>query len=272
MRVSVLEESYEQFLEQLSDLGFDMRLQLILSRVEQRLWWKARPWPTHNLQRMLKVQKERSESKEFHIKLLRWKVSELVEEKRSCSALAVERDDTPVTASKLQKKVERLQGELGSSMVSITELKAQLSNTNKLKLKVPEQSQTIGEQSKSLEELEKGKAQVEERLTTARTDLQSQEHQAREAQQQLTTLRQTLAQLTHSEKEVVGWRMVVSQMLGLEVTALVVSQMLGLEVTALVVSQMLGLKVTALVVSQMLGLEVTALVVSQMLGLSYPPP
>lgn len=73
------------------------------------------------------------------------------------------------------------------------------------KLKVPEQSQTTGQQSKSLEELEKGKAQLEERLTTARTDLQSQEHQAREAQQQLTTLRQTLAQLTDSEREVGGW-------------------------------------------------------------------
>ncbi|XP_045063530.1 coiled-coil domain-containing protein 170 isoform X4 [Coregonus clupeaformis] len=174
---------------------------------------------SHN-RHLLKVQKERLESKELHMELLRRKVSELEEEKRSRSALAVERDDANVTARKMQKKVERLQRELGSSKVSITELKAQLSHTNELKLKVLEQSQTNGEQSKSLEDLEKGKAKVEKKLSTAMTDLQSQEHLAREAQQQLTTLRQTLAQLTDREKELVDFRMVVSQMLGLDVTAL----------------------------------------------------
>ncbi|XP_045063529.1 coiled-coil domain-containing protein 170 isoform X2 [Coregonus clupeaformis] len=225
---------YEQFLEQLSegmkvdsiatDLGYNMRLQLILSRAEQLVKLEGTALLesktlAHNLQRKLKVQKERLESKELHMELLRRKVSELEEEKRSRSALAVERDDANVTARKMQK-VERLQRELGSSKVSITELKAQLSHTNELKLKVLEQSQTNGEQSKSLEDLEKGKAKVEKKLSTAMTDLQSQEHLAREAQQQLTTLRQTLAQLTDREKELVDFRMVVSQMLGLDVTAL----------------------------------------------------
>jgi oligoendopeptidase F len=70
------------------------------------------------------------------------------------------------------------------------------------KLKVLEQSQTNAEQSKRLEDLEKGKAKVEKKFSTAKTDLQSQEHLAREAQQQLTSLRQTLAQLTDREREV----------------------------------------------------------------------
>ncbi|XP_029585365.1 coiled-coil domain-containing protein 170 [Salmo trutta] len=226
---------YEQFLEQLSermkvdsiatDLGYDMRLQLILSRAEQLVKLEGTALVesktlAHNQQRKLKIQKERLESKELHMELLRRKVSELEEEKRTRSALAMQRDDANVTARKMQKKVERLQEELGSSKVSITELKAQLSHTNELKLKVLEQSQTNVEQSKSLEDLEKGKAKVEKKLSTARTDLQSQEHLAREAQQQLTSLRQTLAQLTDRERELVDFRMVVSQMLGLDVTAL----------------------------------------------------
>ncbi|XP_020343211.1 coiled-coil domain-containing protein 170 isoform X2 [Oncorhynchus kisutch] len=225
---------YEQFLEQLSermkvdgiatDLGYDMRLQLILSRAEQLVKLEGTALVesktlAHNQQRKLKIQKERLESKELHMELLRRKVSELEEEKRSRSALAMQRDDANVTARKMQK-VERLQEELGSTKVSITELKAQLSHTNELKLKVLEQSQTNAEQSKRLEDLEKGKAKVEKKFSTARTDLQSQEHLAREAQQQLTSLRQTLAQLTDRERELVDFRMVVSQMLGLDVSAL----------------------------------------------------
>ncbi|XP_055719710.1 coiled-coil domain-containing protein 170 isoform X3 [Salvelinus fontinalis] len=195
---------HEQFLGQLSermkvdsiatDLGYDMRLQLILSRAEQLVKLEGTALVesktlAHNQQRKLKIQKERLESKELHMELLRRKVSELEEEKKSRSALAMQRDDANVTARKMQ-------------------------------LKVLEQSQTNAEQSKSLEDLEKGKAKVEKKFSTARTDLQSQEHLAREAQQQLTSLRQTLAQLTDRERELVDFRMVVSQMLGLDISAL----------------------------------------------------
>lgn len=61
-------------------------------------------------------------------------MSELEEEKRSRSALAVERDDAHLEARKLQKKVERLQSELKAMKLSSTELKAQLSHTNELKV------------------------------------------------------------------------------------------------------------------------------------------
>ncbi|KAJ7990813.1 hypothetical protein DPEC_G00290810 [Dallia pectoralis] len=229
------QQHYEQFLEQLSermkldsiatDLGFDMRLQLILSRAEQLVKLEGvalveSKTLAHNLQRKLKVQKERMESKELHIELLRKKVSELEEEKRIRSTLALERDDANVIARTLQKKVERLQTELRSSKTSITELKAQLSHTNELKLKVLEQSQAIGEQSKNLEELEKGKAKVEKRLGITKEELHSQEEQSKEAQEHLNNLGQTLVQLTNRERELVDFRMVVSQMLGLDVTAL----------------------------------------------------
>lgn len=82
----------------------------------------------------LKSQKDQLESKGLHIQLLRKKVSELEEEKRSRSALAVERDDAHLEARKLQKKLERLQGELKVTKLSNTELKAQLSHTNELKV------------------------------------------------------------------------------------------------------------------------------------------
>lgn len=82
----------------------------------------------------LKSQKDQLESKGLHIQLLRKKVSELEEERKSRSALAVERDDAHLEVRKLHKKLERLQGELKATKLSNTELKAQLSHTNELKV------------------------------------------------------------------------------------------------------------------------------------------
>uniref|UniRef100_A0A665XCC8 Coiled-coil domain containing 170 n=1 Tax=Echeneis naucrates TaxID=173247 RepID=A0A665XCC8_ECHNA len=154
-------QHYEEFLEQLSetmmvdsialDLGFDMRLNLILSRVEQLIKQEGSALIeskslTYSLQRKLKSQKDQLESKGLHIQLLRKKVSDLEEEKRCRSSLAVERDDAHVEARKLQKKVERLQAELKAAKLSNTEPKAQLSHTNELKVegtRVLTQSRTV---------------------------------------------------------------------------------------------------------------------------------
>ncbi|XP_039993859.1 coiled-coil domain-containing protein 170 [Xiphias gladius] len=221
---------YEEFLEQLSetmmvdsialDLGFDMRLKLILSRAEQLVKQEGTAVVeskslTYSLQRKLKSQKDQLDSKGLHIQILRKKVSELEEEKRCRSALAVERDDAHLEARRLQKKLERLQGELKATRL------AQLSHSNELKLKVTAQSQTMQEQKRRLDQLVEGKAKVEKKLSSANSDLQSQEKKTREDQQQLNTLRQSLAQLSERERELLDFRMVVSQMLGLDATALV---------------------------------------------------
>ncbi|XP_074516316.1 coiled-coil domain-containing protein 170 [Sebastes fasciatus] len=228
-------QHYEEFLEQVSemmkvdsiavDLGFDMRLKLILSRAEQLVKQETTALVeskslTYSLQRKFKSQKDQLESKGLHIQLLRKKVSEMEEEKRSRSALGVERDDAHLEARRLQRKLERLQGELKVTKLSNTELKAQLSHTNELKLKVVEQSQTMQEQKKRLDQLVEGKTKVEKKLNTVSSDLQSQEKKTREDQQQLNTLRQSLTHLSDSERELVDFRMVISQMLGLDATAL----------------------------------------------------
>ncbi|XP_059209899.1 coiled-coil domain-containing protein 170 [Centropristis striata] len=231
------EQHYEEFLDKLSetmkvdrmavDLGFDMRQKLILSRAEQLVKQETTALLeskslTYSLQRKFKSQKDQLESKGLHIQLLRKKVSELEEEKRSRSALAVQRDDAHLEARKLQKKLERLQGELRATKVSNTELKAQLSHTNELKLKVLDQSQTLQEQKKRMDQLVDGKAKVEKKLNTVSSGVQSQEKKSREAQQQISTLRQSLTQLSERERELVDFRMVVSRMLGLDAAALAV--------------------------------------------------
>ncbi|XP_036449854.1 coiled-coil domain-containing protein 170 [Colossoma macropomum] len=231
-------QQYLQFLEKLSekmkiehiatDLGFDMRLEAILTRAEQLTRQEGTALVetktlTYSLQKKVKEQKERLESKELHMELLRRKVAQLDEEKRSRSALSVERDDATLANKKLQKKVERLQAELSVVRFSNTELKAQLADTNELKIRVMEQKQAIQEQIKSLGKLEKNKAKVEKRLTTVKTELQNQEYRARDellqAQMLLHSQASAMAELAHREKKLLDFCTVVSQMLGVDMPA-----------------------------------------------------
>lgn len=78
--------------------------------------------------------KERLQSKELHIELLRKKVAQLEEKEQTRSALVIDREDAIVSVQKLQKKVERLQHALGDERVKVTQLKAQLAETNQLKV------------------------------------------------------------------------------------------------------------------------------------------
>lgn len=65
-----------------------------------------------------------------------------------------------------------------------------------------EQSQTMQEQKKRLDQLVEGKTKMEKQLSTVSSDLQSREKKTRDDQQQLGTLRQSLAQLSEREREV----------------------------------------------------------------------
>ncbi|XP_005926143.1 coiled-coil domain-containing protein 170 [Haplochromis burtoni] len=234
-RLQHSKQDYEEFLEQLSktmkvedfdiDLDFEMKLKFILSRAEQLVRQEGTALVeskslTYSLQRKLKSQKEQIESKGLHIQLLRKKVSELEEEKKTRSALAVEQNDAQLQAARLQKKLERLQSELKATKLSNTELKAQLSHTSELKLKVAQQTQIMQEQKKKLDLVADEKAKVEKKLSAVSSDLQSQEKKTRDDLQELLTLRQSLAQLSERQRELVDFRMLVSQTLGLDATAL----------------------------------------------------
>ncbi|GAA6086868.1 coiled-coil domain-containing protein 170 isoform X1 [Tachysurus ichikawai] len=231
-------QQYLQFLEHLSekmkiehmttDLGFDMRLEAILTRAEQLTRQEGialveTKTLVYSLQKKFKEQKQHLESKNLHMDLLRRKVAQLDEEKRSRSALAVERDDATLQSRKLQKKVERLQAELNAMRLSTTDLKAQLSHTNELKIRVMEQNKTIEDQTKSMGKLEKNKVKVEKRLSTVKTELQNQEYRARDelqqAQKLLHSQANAMAELTHRQKKLLDFCTVVAQMLGVTMPA-----------------------------------------------------
>ncbi|XP_066103985.1 coiled-coil domain-containing protein 170 [Saccopteryx bilineata] len=239
-------QKYLKFLDQLSEemkldqmaaeLGFDMRLEVVLARAEQLVRLEsnaviANKTVAHNLQRKLKTQKERLESKELHVNLLRQKIAQLEAEKRARTASAVERDEASITTQKLQKKVERLQKELNACRDSNTELKAKLADTSELKIKNLEQIKTIEDLNKSRDRLEKMKEKAEKKLMSVRSELDAAEHEAKEGKErarsmiegvtsEMKTLRKSLEGAEKREKQLIDFREVVSQMLGLNMTSL----------------------------------------------------
>ncbi|XP_074189811.1 coiled-coil domain-containing protein 170 isoform X4 [Rhinolophus sinicus] len=240
------QKQYLKFLDQLSEkmkldqvaaeLGFDMRLDVVLARTEQlvRLESSAvieNKTIAHNLQRKLKTQKERLESKELHMNLLRRKIAQLEEEKQVRTALAVERDEANLTVRKLQKKVERLQKELSVCRESNTELKAKLADTSELKIKTLEQTKAIEDLNKSRDKLEKMKEKAEQKLLSVKSELHTAEHEAKEDKErarnvievvtrEVKTLKKSLEEAEKREKQLVDFREVVSKMLGLNMSSL----------------------------------------------------
>ncbi|XP_014460985.1 coiled-coil domain-containing protein 170 isoform X1 [Alligator mississippiensis] len=239
-------QKYLTFLEQLSDkmkldriaaeIGFDMRLDAILVRAEQLVKLEGdavieNKTMAHNLQRKLKTQKEKLESKELHMNLLRQKISQLEEEKQVRTALAVERDEANLTIRKLHKKAERLQKELDLARESNTDLKAKLSETSELKIKTLEQNRAIEELKKSQGKLGKMKEKAEKQLIAVKSELHLMEHEAKEDKErarnmleatnsEVKALKTTLAEVTKREKQLTDFREVVSRMLGLSIANL----------------------------------------------------
>ncbi|KAM5326684.1 coiled-coil domain-containing protein 170 isoform 3-T3 [Glossophaga mutica] len=239
-------QKYLKFLDQLSqkmklnqmaaELGFDMRLDVVLARTEQLVRLESNAVVenktiAYNLQRKLKTQKQRLESNELHMNLLRQKIAQLEEEKRGRTALAVEREEASVTIQRLQKKAERLQKELSVCRESNTELKARLADTNELKIKTLEQTKAIEDLHKSRDKLEKMKEKAEQKLLSVKSELDATEHEAKEDKErarnlmevvtsEVRTLKKSLEEAEKREKQLVDFREVVSQMLGLNMTSL----------------------------------------------------
>ncbi|PIO31857.1 hypothetical protein AB205_0062450 [Aquarana catesbeiana] len=189
---------YMKFLEQLSekmkldritaDVGFDMRLDVILARADQLVKLESdavveNKTLAHGLQRKLKAQKEKFESKELHMELLRKKIAQLEEEKQVRTALAVERDEANLTVRTLQKKIKTL-----------------------------EQYKTIEKLNKSVEQLEKVKGKTEKRLLSIKSELDFTEREAKEEKDktsnyvevitsELKTLKKTLEDISKREKQ-----------------------------------------------------------------------
>ncbi|KGL92513.1 Coiled-coil domain-containing protein 170, partial [Charadrius vociferus] len=239
-------QKYLKFLEQLNEkmkldslaaeVGFDMNVDAILARVDQLVKLEGdavieNKTMAYSLRRKLKTQKEKLESKELHMNLLRQKITQLEEEKQGRTALAVERDEANFAVRKLHKMMERLQKQLDLARETNTDLKAKLSETNELKIKTLEQNRIIEELNKSQCKLERMKEKAEKQLTSVKSELLLKERKAAEDKEknknmleavtsEMKVLKTTLAELAKRERQLADFREVVSQMLGLNIASL----------------------------------------------------
>ncbi|XP_027589706.2 coiled-coil domain-containing protein 170 isoform X3 [Pipra filicauda] len=222
-------QKYLKFLEQLNEkmkldslaaeFGFDMNMDAILARVEQLVKLEGdavieNKTVAHSLRRKLKTQKEKLESKELHVNLLRQKVTQLEEEKQIRTALAVERDEANLAVRNLHKMIERLQKQLDVAKETNTDLKAKLSETNELKIKTLEQNRTIEELNKSQGKLERMKEKAEKQLRSVKSELLLKERKATEDKEknqnileavtsEMKVLKTTLAELAKRERQII---------------------------------------------------------------------
>ncbi|NWX97619.1 CC170 protein, partial [Nothoprocta ornata] len=239
-------QKYLKFLEQLNEMmkldniavevGFDMNVDAILARAEQLVKLEGdavieNKTMAYSLRRKLKTQKEKLESKELHINLLRQKIAQLEEEKQARTAVAVERDEATLTVRKLHKVVERLQQQLDAAKETNTDLKAKLSETHELKIKTLEQNRTIEELNQSQGKLQRLKEKAEKQLTSVKSELHLKEHEANEDKEkannmmkalssEMEVLKTTLAEVAKRERQLADFREVVSRMLGLDIGSL----------------------------------------------------
>ncbi|XP_075927156.1 coiled-coil domain-containing protein 170 isoform X2 [Petromyzon marinus] len=241
-------QKYMRFLEDLGrrlkveelgvDVGLDLQLEAMLTRADHLAKLESDSTADgktllYSLQRKVKAQKEKLQSKELHLEMLRKKLSQLEEERGTRTALAVERDDANAALHKLRRRSERLQQQLDAARTANTELKAQLADAHGLKIQTLEQNKTIAEMGRSIDRLEKVKDKAARKVASLRGQLDMTAEGAQEEMErtrvlleattgELRTVKRALEEVARREKQLLDFREVVGRTLGLDVGSLAV--------------------------------------------------
>ncbi|XP_053331519.1 coiled-coil domain-containing protein 170-like [Spea bombifrons] len=186
----------------------------------------------YSLQKKVNSLMEKAELKSSQVAQLEKKIKELEKEKERQLFASVE-NPANLTAQKLQRKVERLQGQLGDMKIANQNLTAQLVDRNELKETSIQQRKTIEELSRSLEKLEKIKEKAAKKVVSLKTELDYSEHEhagdKRRSQHlvdsvanELHTTKRALEEVARREKQLVDFRETVTRMMGFSINTLAV--------------------------------------------------
>ncbi|KAM5129965.1 coiled-coil domain-containing protein 170-like [Mantella aurantiaca] len=186
----------------------------------------------YNLQKKVNSQREKIELKSSQIEQLEKKIKQLEREKEHQGLLSAE-ISANVTAQKLHKKVERLQGQLSDMKIANQNLTAQLVDMNDLKEKTNQQKKTIELLSKSLEKLEKIKEKAAKKVVSLKTELDYTEHESvgekARCQQmvdavtnELLTAKRALEEVARREKQLIDFRETITRMMGFKINTMAV--------------------------------------------------
>uniref|UniRef100_A0A8C5MPJ4 Uncharacterized protein n=1 Tax=Leptobrachium leishanense TaxID=445787 RepID=A0A8C5MPJ4_9ANUR len=237
----------KKFLTQLSEklnMGRDIsteslvsQYELLTSKAEEISKWNKEfgsnsKTLVYNLQKKVNSQLEKIELKSSQIAQLEKKIKQLEKEKEQQLFLSAENSES-LTAQKLQKKVERLQGQLGDMKITNQKLAAQLVDTNDLKEKNNQQRKTIEELSRSLQKLDKIKEKAAKKVVSLKTELDYSEHEhmgdvlrnqhlVDSVTNELHTAKRALEEVARREKQLVDFRETITRMMGFNLNTLAV--------------------------------------------------
>ena len=160
-----------------ADVGLDMNVDLIIARIEQLVKsendsLQDKQTNIYNLQRKVKALKEQLDNKELHLDLLRKKLAALEEERAGKCALEREVDDHVAMSKKFKLKVEKLTEQLNSLKCENSDLKAQLLDSNSLKVRTTDQDKEIHKLVDRISELESVKEKQACKITKLRDELE----------------------------------------------------------------------------------------------------
>ncbi|XP_045661320.1 coiled-coil domain-containing protein 170 isoform X5 [Ursus americanus] len=224
----------EKSLEANLDAAAASRSQLSLFREKvaallRGSWGTTGPTEDAILERIREVTSQ-EESRKRMVSQLEARISELVEQLGNESGFhqkALQR------AQKAENKLETLQGQLThleGVLVSGDVLRDHL-NFEKQKIKSLEHTKAIEDLNKSRDKLEKMKEKAEKKLMSVKSELNTAEHETQEDKErarnmmevvtsETKTLKKSLEEAETREKQLLDFREVVSQMLGLNLTSL----------------------------------------------------
>jgi len=237
---------YVKFLEEMADamkvgealmeMGHTFDTDVLIARANQlvKLEGQALLDKTSSnlaLRKQIKQLKEKLKNKELHLSLVQKKTGDLQEKEKMRTALAIDRDEAIVQVQKLNHKVERLQSQLGNSRLKNTELKADLADTNELKVLTIEQKAKIDDLLQTVAKLAEKKELTRQKLGDAKTLLKETCEEADKSGEQyklqmgavtedLRSTRQALDEVGVREKQLLDFRAVIAKMLSLDVTTL----------------------------------------------------
>ncbi|XP_056401263.1 coiled-coil domain-containing protein 170-like isoform X2 [Hyla sarda] len=182
----------------------------------------------YNLQKKVNSQREKLELKNSQIEQLEKKIKQHEKDKEHQTFLS--ENSAAMTAQKLQKKVERLQGQLSDIKIANQNLMAQLVDMNDLKEKLDHQKKTIELLSKSLEKLEKIKDKAAKKVVSLKTELDYEsvgekvrcQQMVEAVTNELHTARRALEEVARREKQLVDFRETITRMMGFNINTLAV--------------------------------------------------
>lgn len=220
------------------DAGFDLTAEAILTRGQQLVkkdtdTIQDRTQTIYSLQRKVKQLNEKMESKELHLNISKKKCAELEDLLKEKARADVANADASTQLKKVSKKLERTHAELSKQKDTVLELKANLNDLNDLRVVNVEQKKLIEDLESSVNRLAKSKYKTSKQLKGAKEKIESSvkisaeeveqmKEQLVDAHSQTEETRDKLKDVEHREKQLLEFRDLLAQLIGLEVGKLTV--------------------------------------------------